>query len=353
MTPLATDGEHMTSASLKAAISRCDFSERKATVIGYGSMGKHHVQGLEALGIQRIRVCSRSQNSLDQLKDNADVETLSGGFRQLDCNPEPGELGIVSTPRADLAPAARHLARLGFRHILIEKPVSLWSTEVRGLAKDLESQGVDAVCAYNRVAYPSLIEARAAARAEGGITSCRYTFTEMIKDDWPERFSPEEMARLGVSNSLHVMSMAHGLIGMPSSWTGHRSGGLSWHPTGAVFVGSGISEEGIPFAYHADWGSKGRWSVEFHTRESAYLLCPLEGLFQKTSATGRWDEVQLASYAPSVKAGIVEQIAAMLTPEIRGIVPLVALEQAAAYTGYGEEIFGYERSRETVRVASR
>ena len=129
------------------------------------------------------------------------------------------------------------------------------------------------MCAYNRVAYPSFLEAYARASHEGGITSCTYTFTEMIKQDWPERFKPDELARWGIANSLHVMSMAHALIGLPQSWTGHQCGALPWHPAGSVFVGSGISKLGIPFSYHADWGSTGRWSVEVHTAVSSYRLC--------------------------------------------------------------------------------
>jgi predicted dehydrogenase len=269
------------------------------------------------------------------------ITTISGGYLKLDASISPDELGIVAAPVGDLAAATKHLAACGFRKVLVEKPVSLWSQGIRCLAATLEKQGVEAACAYNRVAYPSFLEARARAEQEGGITSCTYTFTEWVERIRPERFAAEELPRWGIANSLHVMSMAHGLIGLPESWSGHRLGSVEWHPAGSVFVGSGLSRNGIPFAWHADWGSKGRWSVEIHTRLRSYRMCPLEKLFAKSSATGGWEEVPLGICAPEVKAGILEQVAAMLSQDIRQFVPLLSLEQAMDLTRYGEEIFGY------------
>lgn len=334
------------SAELAAEIERTDFSNSAATVVGYGNMGRQYVKSLQALGIKQIRVCSRSAGPLAELEGVNEVTTLAGGFRMIRSVPRAEELGIVAAPTADLVAAAQHLAACGYRKILIEKPVSLWSGDIQRLAEHLKREGVEAMCAYNRVAYPSFHEVRSRATEEGGITSCTYTFTEMIKPDWPERFPAEELARWGIANSLHVMSMAHGLIGLPARWSGHRSGALSWHPTGSVFVGSGISDRGIPFSYHADWGSTGRWSVEVLTPVSSYRLCPLEKLLRKTSALRDWEEIPVATFAADVKVGFVEQLSAMLDRHIRQLVPLFSLDEAARLTRYGEEVFGYTSARE-------
>ena len=333
------------SAELAAAIAETEFATCAATVVGIGHMGKQYVKALQALGARRIRLSSRSAEGLAPFRGVEGIETTAGGVERLECRPQPDELGIIATPTAHLIAAAKHLASLGFRRLLIEKPVSLWSEEITRLAEELERQGVEACCAYNRVAYPSFHEIKARAAREGGITSCTYTFTEMIRPDWPQKFPAEELARWGIANSLHVMSMAHGLIGWSSTWSGHRSGSLPWHPAGSVFVGSGMSDRGIPFAYHADWGSTGRWSVEAHTAASSYRLCPLEKVFQRVSATSDWVEVPVTAAAPEVKAGIAEEVAAMLKPERRGLVPLVSLREAAALTAYGEALFGYSSTR--------
>ncbi len=330
-----------TSAELSEAITQADFSGCAATIVGYGNMGRHFLKALQTLGIGRIRVCSASSTALKELDGASGVETVAAGFHDLECSPVPGELGIISTPTKLLASAARRLAALGFRRLLIEKPVSLWSGEIQELYRELDRQGVEAACGFNRIAYPSFHEIRARATQEGGITSCTYDFTELIGPDWVERFPAVELARWGVSNSLHVMSMAHGFIGMPGEWHGQRTGAISWHPAGAVFVGSGMSERGIPFAYHGDWGSMGRWVIELHTPVSSYRLCPIEQVQRKTAGLGEWEPVAVAAFAPELKAGIAEEVAAMLNPEVGGIVPLFSLVGTLSLTRYGEEIFGY------------
>jgi predicted dehydrogenase len=339
---IARPAQEAADAEGVAAAIRCaSWGGAAATVVGYGNMGAEYVKALRALGAGRIRVCSRSAGRLEPLRGVEGVELAAGGVEALACRPGPDEVGIVATPVLTLQDAARRMARLGFRRLLIEKPVALEAAAIDGLADELAAGGVEALGAYNRVCYPSFLEVRSRAAREGGITSCVYTFTEMIKPDWPARFPAEELARWGISNSLHVIGMAHGLIGAPAAWDGHRRGRVAWHPSGAVFVGSGVSERNIPFAYHADWGSKGRWSVEVHTAEASYRLCPLEQAFRKTVAVSDWEPIPAAGFAAGIKAGFVEQVAAALDPQVRRLIPLVPLREAAALTRYAERVFGY------------
>lgn len=341
--PLQTGHRVASSAELAAAIRVVDWSQAAATVVGFGNMGRQYVKALQTLGVSRIRICSRSAGPLEELRGLAQIEPVAGGIERFSCIPHPDELGIVAVPIPSAVAAAKRLASLGFRRLLIEKPVSLESDEIERLAEALSQADVEVRCAYNRVAYPSFHEVRARAAQEGGITSCTYTFTEWIQPDWPQRMPTEELKRWGIANSLHVMSMAHGLIGAPAVRTTHRSGHLAWHPTGSVFVGSGRSDRGIPFAYHADWGSTGRWSVEVHTPASAYRLCPLEQVMRRASARSEWESIPVEVFAPEAKAGFVEQIAAMLHPAVRPLVPLVSLPEAASLVRYGNDVFGYER----------
>ncbi|MBQ26689.1 MAG: hypothetical protein CMH81_00890 [Nitrospiraceae bacterium] len=331
----------LSSSELVESINAIDFSDREATVIGYGGMGKEYVKALRSLGVRRIRVCSRSKGSLPDLHGTEDIETVVGGVEKLRCSPRPNELGIVCTPMESLVNVADLLVALGFRHLLIEKPISLYASEITQLAERMTRSKVRALCAYNRVAYPGVQEVRARASSEGGITSCSYTFTEMIKSNWSQRFQKSELARWGIANSLHVISMAHALIGAPQEWSGHRSSSLEWHPSGAVFTGSGVSDQDIVFGYHADWGSKSRWSVEAHTPVASYRLCPLETVLRKESSVAQWENIPISTYAPEVKMGIVEQVAAMLSSEISHYIPLVSLSHAAILTAYAEKVFGY------------
>lgn len=337
-------GNSLDSQQLASALASEQFGDCTATVVGFGFVGKEYVKALRRLGVGRIRVCSRSAKPLAELAGSG-IETVAGGYASLGTKPRPDELGIVGTPTADLIPAAQHLIELGFRKLLIEKPVALYSKAIEELSCLCHKHNVDVAVAYNRVAYPSALELLARATQEGGITSCRYTFTEMIKPDWPQRFATAELARWGVANSLHVMSLAHGVIGLPREVKAYCTGqgNLQWHSGGNTLVGAGLSAQGIPFSYHADWGAPDRWSVECCTRAAAYRLCPLEELRRKTTPLADWELVPLGVLDSSVKMGFAEELAALLKPAWRNRIPLYSLDQAAALTSFGETIFGYAK----------
>jgi predicted dehydrogenase len=331
----------VSSVKLANAIRTADFSSCGVTVVGYGHMGRAYVEALRALGVGRIHVCSRSEKALDDLGRDPVVETTSGGIDRLIRLPDASDLVIVATPTDTLVPFSKQLIGLGFRRLLIEKPVSLRSSEIEELAEFVSASGAIGTCAYNRTAYPSVIEAMARCSSEGGITSIAYDFTELIRDDWTERFPREELNRWGLANSVHVISMAHGLGGLPAQWGGYQTGGLEWHPNGSVFVGSGLTDKGIPFSYHADWDSKARWSVEAHTAQSTYRLCPLEQISRKLSGLGDYEEVSIDVFAPDLKAGVAEQVAGMLKEKVGAMIPMFSLEAAVKLTRYGEDVFGY------------
>jgi predicted dehydrogenase len=335
------ESQILSSAKLAAKIAATDFSGCAATVVGYGNLGRQYVKALLALRVGQIRVCSRSKEPMRELEGMRGIATFAGGFQHLAAKPVGGELGIVATPTADLIEASDHLVALGYKKLLVEKPVSLRVEPIQQLDESAKRKDIDARCAYNRVAYPSYQETKARTKQEGGITSCTYTFTEFVNRIGPGLFTDDELARWGIANSLHVISMAHGLIGMPKEWSGYRRGSLPWHATGALFVGAGISDLDIPFSYHADWGSTGRWSVEVHTSLSSYRLCPLEKLLRRTSHLSDWEDIPVVAFAQDVKAGIVEEVAAMLSGDIRRLVPLLSVSETAALTRYGEDVFGY------------
>jgi predicted dehydrogenase len=334
------------SVTIASAIKDVDFSRHAATVLGYGHMGPEFVGALRALGIPDVRICSHPSAALAKLEGQAGITIYPQDVREFAATPRENEAVFIALPIPILIDAARRLVSLGYRKLLIEKPISLWSTDIGALEQDFNKHGIEAWCGYNRAAYPSFQELQSKAAADGGMTSCTYTFTEFINKLDPKRYTPDEMTRWGIANSLHVMSMAHGLIGLPESWKSYRTGGsVAWHPSGARFVGAGTSTRGIPFSYHADWGSTGRWSVEVHTSGPSYRLCPLEKLFRRTSATGDWEEIRVTSFAPDIKTGFVEQVAAVLDERLRRLVPLYSLHDTVLLTRFGESVFGYSEQR--------
>ena len=177
---------------------------------------------------------------------------------------------------------------------------------------------------------------------DGKITSCRFTFTEWL-DRIDFKKDPREVYDYwGISNSLHVISMAFDLVGMPKKLNAIQHGQLKWHKSGKIFVGSGISEQNIPFSYHADWGSGGRWAIEIMTKNYSYRLMPLEQLEMCPTGKTTWQSIKLDTCFDDVKQGVAEELSIMLSNNKKLDTILPSLEKASKLNKIAMKIFGYK-----------
>lgn len=157
------------------AIEGGDFSNSRVSLIGYGGMGHHYLEALQALGVGQISVVSRSPETLRGLEGRPGLELVSGGVEGFKRNPDGDELAIVATPTDTLEELSRQLIGRGFRRLLIEKPVSLWSGGIEALGRRVTEKNVTATRAYYRVAYPSMLEVAGRVEDEGGRPPCHKT----------------------------------------------------------------------------------------------------------------------------------------------------------------------------------
>lgn len=312
---------------------------KSVAIIGSGFMANQYSLALSKIGICDVEVIGRSQKTLEQICKrfhfipiNQDYDT---GIKSL----SEKDLVIITTPIPDLIPATKLALKYGQKNILIEKPGSLYAAQLQNLDKIKKSQKI--FVAYNRLFYPNFQKLFQLVKKEGGINSCNFTFTEWVDKIDFKKYHPSVYSRWGIANSLHVISMAFRLIGMPKKITCIHSGSLSWHKTGSVFVGCGVSKKGIPFSYNADWSSSGRWGIEVTTKKNAYRLVPLEQLYRCPKNSTTWVPVKFDKKYPQIKEGISEQILAMLTKNGKNSPNLVSLREASAFNQVAEKIFGY------------
>lgn len=320
-------------------IDSLNFEDKSALIVGGSEISRQYALGLIGLGIKDITVIAKKGEYISKFCEENNIELHRGGFEKNIDSIKRKDIAIIAPPIPDTLQAARMAIKKGQKNILIEKPGSLYHTELISLAK--EYSHVDIRVAYNRLAYPNFHKLKELVSREGGITSCRFTFTERLSTMDFEKDEPDVYMRWGISNSLHVISMALELIGMPREIHCYQYGKIDWHPTGSIFVGDGLSENNIPFSYHADWGSGGRWGVEVNTRENSYQLIPLEDLFACKRDTGTWNKIEFERTFPDVKQGFSEEIAIMLDESGRFRDCLPSLAKAAQYNKIAEEIFGY------------
>ena len=320
-----------------------DFSKYKVLVLGAGFMGVEYIKALRHLGIKDIFVVCATKSTAERISMEYGVKIHHGGYERYLSNKDIDyDLVIVAVPTPSLVKALEYCARTGSKNILVEKPCSLYSDELLALSEKYPDHGFRIRVAYNRVNYESFHRTKELSDADGGIQSCIYYITEWSHTFDFDKESKETFQRWGIANTSHVLSMAHYLIGMPMEYNCGQSGSLSWHPSGSIFYGSGVSEHDIPFVYFGNWGSAGRWGVEIHTDRYAYRLVPLEKLYRCKKGTIVWEEVVLSNLFEGVKEGVAEQIIAMLLSDNDQYFDIPTLKESARLTSYAEKVFGYK-----------
>lgn len=320
-------------------IDALKLENKSILILGAGEMAKHYSLALSKMNIKDVTIISRSQKEPSEFSNKFKFQILSGGFEKQLPSMGKKDLVIIATPTPLLIPATKLAIECGQTNILVEKPGSLYHNELSSLIKKLKTQRVR--IAYNRLLYPSFHKLKSLVEKDGGISSCRFNFTEWIHRIPFERYQRDEYERWGISNSLHVISMAMELIGMPKKISTYQASKLDWHQAGSIFVGSGITEKNIPFSYHADWGGGGRWEVEVMTKKNIYRLIPLEELYVCAAGSIKWEPVSLKSAYPDVKAGIAEEIAVMLSDDVEDTIGMISIDKVVELNKLAERIFGY------------
>ncbi|MDM7947753.1 MAG: Gfo/Idh/MocA family oxidoreductase [Oceanibaculum nanhaiense] len=308
-------------------------------LIGAGRIAGEYARALNARGGVTVEVLSRSAASAEALaRTHGLARAHHGGMERLAELDLDYDGVIVATPIETLLPYLEHLTGRGVPRILVEKPLCLSSNDLRGfLARHPEAP---AIVALNRLYYPSVTALAEILRAEPAV-SAEFAFGEMVERTLVAGLSPAVLARLGVANSIHVIATAFDLIGLPRTLDSciERQGRLDWHPAGAIFTGTGLSETGVPFTYAADWLAGGRWSMAVRTARGLYRLAPIEGLAFTPTGGGPEEMLVVPPSPGGLKPGFPEMLAAWLDADAPD--PRVGLTRLRAHMEAIEHIMGY------------
>ena len=320
-------------------IKKLDFTDKSVAIVGGGRISQEHAKACMKLGIRDICMISKTGNTCSKFCEENKIRIVTGGLENNLTILNNFDLVIIATAISTLLHFAELIISTGQKNILIEKPGSVNSKKLSEFKEKINGKNIK--IGYNRLFYPSFHKLMECVKKDGGISSCRFSFTEMIdKIDFKKDIS-ETYQKWGISNSSHVITMILELIGKPKEMFTSQFGSLEWHPSGAIFVGHGISEKNIPFSYHADWNGSGRWGIEIATKDNLYLLSPLEKLFCCPKASFEWKEVMVESSFPEVKTGIAEEIAVMLTKERQEGIESISISKTLDFNQIIETVFGY------------
>lgn len=248
-------------------------------IVGTGEMGVQYANCLKELKI-RPTIIGRGQASAEAFEKATGFAPIVGGIS--DYLAQDGSVPdkvIVAVPIQDSFEVTKLLIRRGCKSILAEKPGASTYSEVEQLASIAHDHGSKIFVAYNRRFYASVLKAAELINQTGGVKSFAFEFTE-----WPHTIEPlshpaSTKNNWFLANSTHLIDLAFFLGGQPREMaTMSRPGGISWHPTASIFVGSGVTTGDALFSYHSNWEGPGRWGLEVVTGELRLILRPVEKL---------------------------------------------------------------------------
>ncbi len=256
-------------------------NQKDVLLVGAGAMAIEYAKVLKGLNVP-FRVIGRNDRSAELFEKNTGIAVERGGIDKCD----PASLGkyghaIVAVDVPNLSRVTFSLLECGIRDILVEKPAGLNQKEIAQVEESARRDDAHVSVAYNRRHYASTKKAHELIIEDGGALSFNFEFTEWAHKIEKLDFAPETKANWLLANSSHVIDLAFYLGGKPETLVSEVSGSLPWHPSGAIFSGSGKTENDVLFSYHANWLSAGRWGVEILTKNRRLILRPLEKLFEQ------------------------------------------------------------------------
>lgn len=328
---------------------KSDFKDLKILLVGTGSMAGEHFKALQNNGvlIDNIQVVGRSHDKADSFSKVFNVKAVSGGLDGL-ASIKNCDAAIVAVSHDQLAPVTMRLLKNNYKHILIEKPGALYLSELLELMQAADEKKSRIYVAFNRRFYSSVDATKKIIKEDGGLISCAFDFTELehliLKEQMQKNLSANVLQRWGIVNSFHVIDLFLYFSGIPKKINVMINGNMEWHPTGAVYCGSGITDKNVMFSYVANWKGVSRWGIELSTLKHKLVLRPLEGLFVQNKGSFDLIPYELHSEPKEYKPGFCEQLRAFLSNILRNSSDerLCSIHEAKRHYEIAEQILGYK-----------
>jgi predicted dehydrogenase len=286
-------------------------------LIGAGYMATEYAKVLEGLK-RSYTVIGKGRAHAEQFRKDTGHEVIEGGIQAyLAQNGIAAPAYAIVTANPDsLKEITIRLIELGVKEILVEKPAGLDLAEIAEVSAAAAAADAHVYVAYNRRFYASVLAAQKMIEQDGGVTSFDFEFTEWIHTLDMNKFPPRELANWFMANSTHVVDLAFYLGGEPADISCYVAGAIPWYTKASCFSGAGLTKEGVPFSYKANWESAGRWVVEALTKKHKFIFAPLEKLQIQNRGSVKIDYADIDdSLDTAYKPGLYLQTQAFLNGE--------------------------------------
>lgn len=315
---------------------------KRVLLIGSGYMAKEYLKVLVALQYE-VTVVGRGKEKVEALQSEyPQFEYHVGGVNKfLQTVSDPPSFAINTVNIDQLQDVTCQLIEKGVKYIFVEKPGGIYLDGLLAMQAAANTYEANIHIAYNRRFFSSIVRLQKEVEDDGGIVSAHFEFTEWADTLDTTVYHPASLAKWVLSNSSHVIDTAFFLIGIPKEIRSIVMGQnkIEWHPSGSIFVGVGISQNNIPFTYHSNWLSPGRWSIEIMTLKRRFYLKPMEKLQQQQKGSVELNFVDVDSKLDiEFKPGLYLQTSNFLNSKFD---KLLSLEEQIKMFSYYNSICGY------------
>ena len=277
-------------------------------LIGPGNIGLDYVKVLQSMSIDHILTVIGRSN-----KPDFPIPVYSKGLKSyIDKNPNIPEYAIVAVNENQLYSTTKQLIQFGVKNILIEKPASININDLNILIKSSLLKNTNLYVGYNRRFYQSVQTCKRMINESKGPISINFDFTEWIHTIDFNHYTKDELQHFFLCNSSHILDTVFYLAGKPSKINCLTNGKLKWHPSAAVFVGSGVTDKNILFSYSSNWLSAGRWGIEISLPNKKLILRPIEKLFVQQKGSLSLEEITLDNIDENFKPGLYNEVKSFL-----------------------------------------
>lgn len=255
---------------------------KEVLLIGPGYMGKEYCKVLLSQECVPV-VIGRGEESAKKFAEETGIQVrwrdVALALKEIK---ELPKYAIVASNEEGLALNTIMLIEAGIKNILLEKPGGMFVSEVAEIDKKAREYDAKVYIAYNRRFYASTDKALQIIREDGGVRDAFFEITEWgnILGDSIEDRSIDIKEEILSNNSSHVIDLFMFFCGEPIDYRCYVKSDplLSWHKTGCIYAGAGITDKDILFSYHADWNAPGRWGLELLTLNHRIIFRPMEQL---------------------------------------------------------------------------
>lgn len=286
-------------------------------LIGPGYMGREYCKVLLAQGYKPI-VIGRSEKSAKQFKEdtglNVSTDKIHDVIKSLGYVPQ---YAIVASLEESHAENAIELIENGVKNILIEKPGGMFISDVARIDSKATEYLANVYVAYNRRFFASTARALEIVQEDGGVRDAVFEITEWSNiigkavENRPESIKEEILS----NNSSHVIDLFLYFCGEPKEYSYYVKSDpqLSWHKSGCIYSGAGITNRDILFSYHADWNAPGRWGLELMTEKHRLIFRPMEQLQVQDIGSVRVNRIELNDELDKIyNPGLYKQVESFL-----------------------------------------